>query len=189
VALGRVWLEKAQPQRDRVDLGKALGALQEAVGTDDSSEALMLFGRALLLSRNVERAEAVLKQATERLPVDPLAFYYLADAAERRGHFQMARRALLDYRALEGDDPDSRRRAALAVRIADLSLQGGDAPGAVAWYQRALEVGGADVPLLVKMAEAQVRSGATAAATATIQRALEKDPANRDALALLARVR
>jgi tetratricopeptide (TPR) repeat protein len=189
VALGRVWLEKAQPQRDRVDLSKALGALQEAVGTDDSSEALMLFGRALLLSRNVERAEAVLKQATERLPVDPLAFYYLADAAERRGHFNVARRALLDYRALEGDDPDSRRRAALAVRIADLSLQGGDAPGAVAWYQRALEVGGADVSLLIKTAEAQWRTGAAAAARATILRALEKDPANRDALALLGRVR
>lgn len=189
VALGRVWLEKAQPQRDRVDLSKALGALQEAVGTDDSSEALMLFGRALLLSQNVERAEAVLKQATERLPVDPLAFYYLADAAERRGHPNVARRALLDYRALEGDDPDSRRRAALAVRIANLSLQGGDAGSAVAWYQRALEVGGADVPLLVKTAEAQWRSGAATAALTTIQRALEKDPTNRDALALLGRIR
>jgi hypothetical protein len=75
------------------------------------------------------------------------------------------------------------------VRIADLSLQGGDAAGAVAWYQRAVEVGGADVPLLVKMAQAQWSSGAGAAALTTIQRALEKDPANRDALALLGRVR
>jgi tetratricopeptide (TPR) repeat protein len=189
VALGRVWLEKAQPRRDRVDLSKALGALQEAVGSDDSSEALMLFGRALLLSQNVERAESVLTQATQRLPVDPQAFYYLADAAERRGHSNVARRALLDYRALEGDDPDSRRRAALAVRIADLSMQAGDAASAVAWYQRALEVGGPDVPVLVKMAQAQWNSGAVAVALTTIQRALDKDPANRDALALLARFR
>lgn len=189
VALGRVWLQKAQPLRDRVDLSKALGALQEAVGTDASSEALMLFGRALLLAQNVERAETVLTRATETLPVDPQAFYYLADAAERRGHPHVARRALLDYRALEGDDPDSRRRAALAVRIADLSLQGGDAAGAVTWYQRALEVGSADVPLLIKTAEAQLRSGALDAALTTIQKALEKDPANEDALTLLRRVR
>jgi tetratricopeptide (TPR) repeat protein len=83
VALGRVWLEKAQPHADRVDLSKALGALQEAVGNDDSSEALTLFGRALLLSQDVEAAETVLQEATEKLPADPQAFYYLADAAER----------------------------------------------------------------------------------------------------------
>jgi predicted Zn-dependent protease len=187
VALGRVWLEKAEPRLDRVDLSKALGALQQAIGTTNSSEALMLFGRALLLTQNVELAETVLRQATDRRPIDPLAFYYLADAAERRGHPAVARRALLDYRALEGDDPDSRRRAALAVRLADLSVQGGDAAGAVRWYQRALELGSADVPLLLKTAEAQLRSGAFDAALATIHKALDKDPANRDALALLGR--
>ena len=189
VALGRVWLEKAQARTDRVDLGKALGALQEAVGSDDSSEALMLFGRALLLSQNVEAAETVLQQATEKLPADPQAFYYLADAAERRGHAAAARRALLDYRALEGDDPDVRRRAAFDVRLADLSMQAGDPARAVAWYQRALDTTSADAPLLVKAADAQLKNGAPDTARATLEKALEKDPFNRDARALLRRMK
>jgi tetratricopeptide (TPR) repeat protein len=189
VALGRVWLEKAQPRADRVDLSKALGALQEAVGNDDSSEALTLFGRALLLSQDVEAAETVLQQATEKLPADPQAFYYLADAAERRGHADRARRALVDYRALEGEEPDPRRRAAFSGRLADLSMQAGDPASAVTWYQRALDGPGADAPLLVKTAEAQWRSGAPDAARATIEKALEKDPFSRDARALLRRIK
>jgi tetratricopeptide (TPR) repeat protein len=189
IALGRIWLEKAQPHPDRVDLSKALGALQEAVGNDDSSEALTLFGRALLLSQDVEAAETVLEQATEKLPVDPQAFYYLADAAERRGHADVARRALIDYRALEGEETDVRRRASFAARLGDLTLQAGDPAGAVAWYQRALEGPGADAPLLVKTADAQLRSGAAAAARATIEKALEKDPFNRDARAVLRRIK
>ena len=67
----------------------------------------MLFGRALLLASDAEPAERMLQQATEKLPADPLAFYYLADAAERRAHFGIARQALLDYMALAGDDPDA----------------------------------------------------------------------------------
>jgi len=189
VALGRVWLEKAQPEQDRVDLSKALGALQEAVGNDDSSEALTLFGRALLLSQNVEAAETVLQQATDKLPVDPQAFYYLADAAERRGHADTARRALIDYRALEGEDSDVRRRAAFAVRLADLSMQAGDPVRAVASYMRALDATSADAPLLVRVADAQLRSGATDDARATLTKALEKDPLNRDARALLRRIK
>ncbi len=187
VALGRVWLEKAQPFSDRVDLGKAIGALQAAVGTDGSSEALMLFGRALLLSGNVELAETVLRQATDKRPVDSQAFYFLADAAERRGHHEAARRALIDYHALEGDDPDGRRRAAFATRVGDLSMQAGKAAGAVTWYQRALNGGGAGAPLLAKAAEAQLRNGSPDAARALVEQALDKDPANREARALMKR--
>jgi tetratricopeptide (TPR) repeat protein len=189
VALGRIWLEKAQPRGDRVDLSKALEALQDAVGSDDSSEALTLFGRALMLSQSVDLAETVLQQATEKRPVDPQAFYYLADAAERRGHSDVARRALLDYRALDGDDPDGRHRAAFATRVADLSLRMGQAADAVAWYQRAVEANGADVPLLIKIAQAHLQAGARDAAFATVQKALEKDPLNKDALALARRIR
>lgn len=189
VALGRVWLEKSQPKGDRVDLSKALGALQNAVGSDDSSEALTLFGRALLLSRSVDLAETVLQQATEKLPVDPQAYYYLADAAERRGHSELALRALLDYRALEGDDLDSRRRGVLYGRLGDLSMQQQKPGEGVAWYQRAIETIGADVPLLVRLAEAHLQAGSTAAALATLQKALDKDPFNRDALALARRMK
>ena len=189
VALGRVWLEKAQPRADRVDLSKALGALQDAVGSDDSSEALALFGRALMLSGSVDLAETVLQEATEKRPVDPLAFYYLADAAERRGHADVARRALLDYRALEGDDTDVRRRTAFHIRLGDLSLRLKDSAQAVAWYQRAVESNGADVSLLVRIAQAHLQAGSTEAAFATIQKALEKDPQNKDALVVLHRIR
>ena len=189
VALGRVWLEKAQARPDRVDLSKALGALQGAVGTDDSSEALTLFGRALLLSGTVDLAETVLRQATERRPVDAQAFYYLADAAGRRGHHEVARRALVDYQSLEGDDPDLRRRAAFNARVADASMQAGDSAAAVTWYLRAVDASGGEPLLLVKAAEAQMRSGAVEAARATLQKVLEKDPANREALAVLRRIK
>ena len=189
VALGRVWLEKAQPRPDRVDLSKALGALQEAVGTDNSSEALMLFGRALLLSQNVALAETVLQQASDKLPADPQAFYYLADAAERRGHYAVARRALLDYLALQGEERDPRRRGAMAVRIADLSMKTGDAVGAAVSYQQAIDATGGDVALLLRAAEAEFASGAFDSARATAEKVLEKDSSNRAARALLRRIR
>jgi tetratricopeptide (TPR) repeat protein len=189
VALGRVWLEKAQPHPDRVDLSKALGALQEAVGNDDSSEALTLFGRALLLSQNVEEAEAVLQQASEKLPVDPLAFYYLADAAERRGHYDVAERALLGYHALQGDDRDPRRRGAMAARIGDLAARSGDPAAAAVWYHQAIDATGAEIDLLQRAAEAEFASGAFDAARATIQKILDDDPENRAARALLRRIK
>jgi tetratricopeptide (TPR) repeat protein len=131
----------------------------------------------------------VLQQATDKLPVDPQAFYYLADAAERRGHADTARRALLDYRGLEGEESDVRRRAAFAVRLADLSMQAGDPARAVAWYLRALDATSADAPLLVRVADAQLRTGAMDDARATLKKALEKDPFNRDARALLRRTK
>ncbi len=189
VALGRVWLEKTHTRPDRVDLNKALGALQAAVGDADSSEALMLFGRALLLAQDDELAERVLEQATQKLPADPLAFYYYADAAERRGHNDAARAALFDYSALERDHPDASRRGALSSRIADLSMKLGEAPKAVTWYQRAIETEGADAALLVRLADAQFRSGMPDAARATLSKALERDPANRAALALQLRLK
>jgi tetratricopeptide (TPR) repeat protein len=189
VALGRVWLEKAQPNPDRVDLSKALGALEEAIGTDNSSEAMTLFGRALLLTDDVELAERVLQEATEKRPADPLAFYYLADAAERRGNAGVARQALLDYRALEGDASDPGRRASLAIRIASLSMALRDGASAVTWFQRAVEADGADAPLLVRVAEAQLLSGDRDAARATVLLALEKDPANRAGRLLQQRIK
>jgi tetratricopeptide (TPR) repeat protein len=188
VALGRVWLEKAQPP-DRLDLMKAVGALQAAVRTQDTSEALMLFGRALLLSEKDAMAERVLQQATQKQPADPLAFYYLAGAAERCGHPDLARRALVDYRALEGDDGDPRRRAAQVLRIADLSMKAGDEAGAAGWYQRAIDAGGVSVPVLVRLTEAQAGSGAVSAARATLARALELDPGNAEARALERRLK
>jgi tetratricopeptide (TPR) repeat protein len=188
VALGRVWLEKAQPP-DRLELMKALGALQTAAGKDESSEVLMLLGRTLLLSDQDTLAERVLQQATVALPADPLAFHYLAQAAERCGHPDLARRALVDYRALVGDEGDLRRRSAQVLRIADLSMKAGDSAGAAAWYQRALEGGGPNVPVLLRLTEAQFESGARDAARTTLARVLELDPASAQARALQRRLR
>jgi tetratricopeptide (TPR) repeat protein len=189
VALGRVWLESAESTHDRVALSKALGALQEAAGNDDSSEALMLLGRALLLSGDDDLAERMLQQATEKFPVDPLAFYYFAEVTERRGHADQARRALLDYQALEGEDLEARRRASLAVRVADLSMQASDPTAATIWYQRASGLTALDAAVLVRLAEAQLRSGDMDAARQTLARALDKDPANRAARQLQLRMR
>jgi tetratricopeptide (TPR) repeat protein len=178
VALGRVWLEAAQAHNDRAALTKALEALENAVGSDDSSEALTLFGRALFLAEDDELAERILQDATTRDPVDPNAFYYLAAAAERAGHPAGARKALLDYRTLTGDEPDPRRSVAMAERIGALSVQLKDPASAVVWFQRAIERGGADASLFVQLAQAQADGGDVDGARATLAKALEKDPGN-----------
>lgn len=188
VALGRVWLEIAQARSDRVALSKALGALEGAVGRDDSSEALTLFGRVLLLTNdkeNEETAERMLLDATQKAPVDPLAFYYLAEAGERLGHLTMARQALLDYETLRGDT-DARRRTTLAARLADLSLKMNDPGAAAVYYLRAAENG--DAVFLARAADAQLRAGDANTALGTATRALEKDPTNAIAQSVLRRL-
>ncbi len=191
VALGRVWLDVAQAHDDRVDLGKAIEALEHATNPafgQETSEGLMLLGRALLFKGDVEGAEHVLQLSVEKLPVDPLAFYYLADAAERRAHFEAARQALLDYTSLVGDDPDARRRAALAARIGDLSMRLADHQTAVAYYERAA-VYQNDVDFLVKFADARLRIGQGNEARVILNRALERDPTHPAAVALKRRTK
>lgn len=128
-ALGRVWLERAQLRGDRVELSKALGALQEAIGSDRDSEALTLYGRALLVAGDYEQAQRALLEASTRMPVDPLAFYYLADTAERRGDAAIACKALVDYQALEGQDLDDRRATTLQARITDVCARASTSKG------------------------------------------------------------
>jgi len=100
-ALGRVWLEAAELRNDRVNLSKAVEALLPiAARTDATSEALMLYGRALFLSGDLEGAERALQQSVGRRPVEPVAYRYLADAAERLGHLTAARDSLRHYVAL-----------------------------------------------------------------------------------------
>lgn len=104
-ALGRVWLQAAEPRNDRVALGKALEALQPvATAAGATSTALMLYGRALFMAGDHAAAERLLLQATARGPVEPAAFRYLADVAERLGHIAEAQDALRRYIALIGED-------------------------------------------------------------------------------------
>ncbi len=112
-ALGQVWLQDAETRNDRLALNKALEALERAnTGSNATSESLTLLGRALLRTGQIERAEQVLQTATTRFPVEPSAFALYAAAAERLRHYAVARQALLDLSALQGDDGDATERAA-----------------------------------------------------------------------------
>jgi tetratricopeptide (TPR) repeat protein len=184
VALGRVWLENAQAGGDRVALSKALGALEQAMGSEDGSEARVLFGRALLLASDTDSAERMLQDAAAKEPVDPLAFYYLAEASERLGHYQAARHALLDYQALHGEDADARRRLTMEVRLGELSMKLKEYQEAVSYFRRAAAEAAADASVLVRLADAQWRAGELDAARGTLQRALERAPADPQALLL-----
>lgn len=136
VAVGRVWLERAVRGGGRVELSKALEALEGAVGNDSSSEALTLFGRALLLAGDLPRAQQVLEQATTRFPVDPQAFRHLSEVAERRGNLHLAGRALLDHVALVRTDSLS---ALVLARLGEVHLRRGDIDSARRAIDAALE--------------------------------------------------
>ena len=183
-ALGRVWLEIAQATEDPVALNKALEALQNATDAEDNGEALALAGRALLLASDPTAAERSLQRATEKLPVEPTTFFYLAEAAERLGHFDVAREALLDYDALVGVSSVRRRGVRICMKIAELSMRLDDLAAAIAWYDRAASAAPGDATVLVALAGAEYRTGNLTAAKATLQKALSIDPAHAGARAL-----
>jgi tetratricopeptide (TPR) repeat protein len=186
-ALGRVWLDVAISRNDQVALRKALEALGRAASIrETTSEALTLYGRALLRDGQAAAAEAALKQAIGRFPVEPAACLAYAAAAERAGQLDAARQALVDYGALAGEEPGFAERAA---RIARLSLRLNDAPTAVRWLQRASAASPSDVDLLAALAAAQQKAGDPVGARETIRRAQSQDPANQAVAALARRIR
>jgi tetratricopeptide (TPR) repeat protein len=175
-ALGEVWLDAAEESGDPTDLRKALGALEPvAAASNASSETLGHYGRALMLAGQPARAEAVFRDAAQRFPIDPEVLPHFATVAQRLGHLDQARQALITYSVLVDED---REQAVYAVRIADLSMQLNDAAGAIAWYQKLEELGATDSTLLLRLAEAQLKAGQTDNARSSVQRALEKDPDN-----------
>lgn len=189
VALGRVWLQSAQARDDRIALSKAVEALEGALTTaDPTSEALALFGRAVYLSGDVEAAEQTLLEAVARMPIEPLAFLYLADAAQRLGHAERAKDALVSYRALFQDSDERAERLAPAVRIADLAMKGGDAATAARWYRRAADGAPASGRILRRLVDAAIQAGDPALARASLKRALELRPGDQALLALANRV-
>ena len=98
---------------------------------------------------------------------------HFASVAQRLGHLDDARQALVKYSVLVDED---RHEAVYAARIADLSMQLNDAVAAAAWYQRSDTLRASDASLLARMAEAQWRAGQTDKALATLKRAVDKDP-------------
>jgi tetratricopeptide (TPR) repeat protein len=183
-ALGQVWLER--PRDDPAFLGKAREALQRAASSPDAtSQALTLYGRALLEAADLEAAERAFEQATTRYPIDAPAFLLHAAAAEKQGHFNAARTSLIRYGGLTPSDADFVSRAA---RIASLSLRLNDLRAAVLWYERACASSPGDLHLVTALADAQLRNGDRDAAQATIARGLEKEPRHAQLLALARRV-
>jgi tetratricopeptide (TPR) repeat protein len=176
-AIGKVWLQLAEADRERPEaISKALESLERAASAlDATSETKALYGRALALSGQLEAAEQLFQQAIERYPLDPAALHDLAGVAERLGHLDTAREALVQYASLVTDDADA---AEQALHIGLLAARAGDPGGALPWLQRALESRPEDVPLLCAIADAQIRTGDAVGARASTLRALALDPAN-----------
>ena len=186
VALGQVWLNAAEDRGDPSDLRKALEALEPVASQSTAtSETLGLYGRALALAGQHAQAEQAFRQASQRLPTDPGVLPDYASVAQRLGHFDDARQALIRYAILVDADRDE---ASHAARIGDLSLQVNDPATAVAWYQKSESLGAADASLLARLADAHARAGQLDEARATVQRAIEKDPTSLSARAVSRRL-
>ncbi len=182
-ALGRVWLQIAEDHRERTDArAKALEALERAASAlSATSTTKALYGRALALAGQLEAAEQLFQQASERYPVEPSSLSQLAAVAEQLGHVEVAREALMDYVSLVQPDADA---ATHAARIGTLSLQLRDPSTALAWFRRARAARPDDVGVLRGIVEAQVQGGDTAGARRTLVEATALDPLNKDLLAL-----
>jgi predicted Zn-dependent protease len=113
------------------------------------------------------------RQASQRFPTDPEVLPHFASVAQRLGHLDEARQALVRYSVLVDEDRDEAVRAAW---IADLSMDLNDAAAAVVWYHKSDALRTGDASLLARMANAELRAGQVEPARATIRRALDKDP-------------
>ncbi len=182
VALGRVWFESAERARDRVGLRKAIEALEPFTkGPSPSGEAAALSGRALVLSGELVRGELMLRQAAGILPVAPDTLLWLADAAERMGHYSIVRSALERWAAIA---PESHPNLlAVHERIGDLATRMGDSASAARAWQLAAGPA-ASAGLLARLAEAERAAGDIPAARAAVARGLERDPRHPVLLAL-----
>ena len=188
LALGRVYLARAERRLDRAAIRSATVAIGQALGTAGrSSEGLALFGRALYLNGDDEGAERKLREAIAIQPVDLEAFGYLADACERRGQTSDARDALARLDALQGDTAGPAVRAARLRRLGQLCLQMGDTHGAVSYLRDATDAGQRDAATYAYLADAAWRAGQVDLARASLAKGLAVDPKQAD-LVRLARV-
>jgi tetratricopeptide (TPR) repeat protein len=173
LARGRVRLAQAERAGDASAAADAREALERALGgTARRSEGLALYGRALTLSGDLESAERILLEAVATSPVDPEAFAFLADAAERLQHPGIARNALLDLTALEGSTTPPDVRAVRARRIGALSLAEGDPHTALEFLNQAVAAGHGDAHTLGLLARALWQTGHPDGAREALGRAL-----------------
>jgi predicted Zn-dependent protease len=128
-----------------------------ANGTPRRSEALALFGRALYLSGDVSGAERALREAAATPPIAPEAFAFLADAAERQSHPDVARDALISQDVLEGDLASPDTRAQRTRRIGTLALAAGDVGTARRFLTIAITLGGPDAEIQELLARAETQ--------------------------------
>ena len=177
LAIGRVYLARAERNHDGESIQRATTALEQALGgTARRSEGLALYGRVLYVSGNYSEAERILRDAVATSPVDLEAFGFLADAAERMSHDMTARDALINLDTLEGDTAAAAVRQQRARRIGDLSLRIGDYRLASQWLGRAADSPPDDALTLGMLAEARWHLGDAEAARALLARALAADP-------------
>jgi tetratricopeptide (TPR) repeat protein len=145
IALGRIYVDRAERLHEPTAIPLALSSLASvANGTPRRSEALALFGRALYLSGDIPGAERALREAAATPPIDPEAFAFLADAAERQSHPDVARDALISLDVLEGDLASPDTRAHRARRIGTLALAADDTGTAREFLTMAIELGETD---------------------------------------------
>lgn len=186
LALGRLWLEAAQTHEDRVELGKAIEALEQAAALEPSGTIFSELARAYQRAGNGAAAAEALERASETLPADPHSLLRLADSAARAGDRRRTRDALIKYHAL--CEP-SVRPAGLAQRIADLSMELREPERAAHWYAAAADGPRSHPSLLLKLAGAQRQAGQLDAARRTLDRLLEQDPGNAAAREMQMQVR
>lgn len=190
LAEGRVYLAHAERTLDHASALRALDALEKALaGTARRSEGLALFGRALFLSGDPAAAERILREAVATSPVDPEAFAYLADAAERLSHNLEARDALLNLDMLEGDTVSATARAQTAGRIGALSLRARDPKAALHYLSEAVNAGRDDAATLGLLAQARWQTGDTHGAVEALSRALALSPHDPDLVRLSRTIR
>ena len=177
LALGRVYLARAERTADRASVAHARDVLEHALGgAVRRSEALALFGRAFYLAADYVGAERILRDAVATSPLDPEAFSYLADASERLSHFAEARDALTTLDALQGDTASADVRAARAQRIGTLSLRANDIPTALTYLTQAIAAGKPDAKTLGLLAQARFQAGDIAGARDALDKAVALDP-------------
>jgi tetratricopeptide (TPR) repeat protein len=181
LAIGRVHLAEAEASRSPAAVQAALDALERALGgTARRGEGLALYGRALHLSGDAAAAERLLAEAVRTSPVQRAAFAYLAEAAESLGHHAVARDALLNLDALEGNTASAETRRWRAHRIGARALDASDPAMAVQYLTRASTWGRRDASTLGLLARAHWMLGNRDEARQTLAAALELAGADAD---------